>query len=284
VCTQKEIGEISDSQRFREAYLGAIYRHFGVLYRVIGYGENNTISVDLLPESDGDVVTEPVFWWHSSISELLRGERYGSAFECVYGKIDLYENFSGFKVIDRTTGQVRSEEERRESKVYRGVRAYWITLFEIPDGWEGGGIHSPRRPIDAIDLGVATGLEQMIRIGASFVVPCDRFDISTYSDDGEKRIVLYECIEGGIGIAEKVLERWRDVLKQGMRVAENCKCSDGCPACIISPFRSARSNNCAPKHEILNVAERILKHAEVGVTSYFDPNLHQWIETIEGGN
>ena len=46
---------------------------------------------------------------------------------------------------------------------------------------------------------------------------------------------VIESYPGGIGIAKKTLERWKDVLKTGFGIAEKCKCKTGCPNCIMPP-------------------------------------------------
>ena len=45
-----------------------------------------------------------------------------------------------------------------------------------------------------------------------------------------------------IGIANKVLERWRSVLEVGIGVAERCECLRGCPNCIVPPRSRDDSN------------------------------------------
>ena len=69
---------------------------------------------------------------------------------------------------------------------------------------------------------------------------CDRFDIgglsTNYHDDTqEATIFIYDGYEGGIGITEKAVDVFVELLKSTIDLLENCNCKSGCPACIYSP-------------------------------------------------
>ena len=69
---------------------------------------------------------------------------------------------------------------------------------------------------------------------------CDRFDIGGLStnyheDTQEATIFIYDGYEGGIGITEKAVDVFVDLLKSTIDLLENCGCKSGCPACIYSP-------------------------------------------------
>ncbi len=69
---------------------------------------------------------------------------------------------------------------------------------------------------------------------------CDRFDIGGLStnyheDTQEATIFIYDGYEGGIGICEKAVDVFVDLLKSTIDLLENCNCKRGCPACIYSP-------------------------------------------------
>ena len=68
-----------------------------------------------------------------------------------------------------------------------------------------------------------------------FSVPLDAHDIYPHAVAKEQKAYIIESYPGGIGIAKKVLERWRTVLEVGISVAERCECSMGCPNCIMPP-------------------------------------------------
>ena len=69
---------------------------------------------------------------------------------------------------------------------------------------------------------------------------CDRFDIGGLStnyheDTQEATIFIYDGYEGGIGICEKAVDVFVDLLKSTLDLLNNCNCQSGCPACIYSP-------------------------------------------------
>ncbi len=75
-------------------------------------------------------------------------------------------------------------------------------------------------------------VEHMLRVGAMFVIPADRFDTSTYSAGNELAIYYYENHPGGIGVAKKLLSVWQVALEKGIEIARNCDCRSACPNCI----------------------------------------------------
>ena len=69
---------------------------------------------------------------------------------------------------------------------------------------------------------------------------CDRFDIGGLStnfheDTQEATIFIYDGYEGGIGITEKAVDVFVDLLDSTIDLLNNCNCKKGCPSCIYSP-------------------------------------------------
>ena len=89
---------------------------------------------------------------------------------------------------------------------------------------------------------------------------CDRFDIGGLStnyheDTQEATIFIYDGYEGGIGICEKEVDVFVDLLKSTMDLLNNCGCKSGCPACIYSP---KCGNDNKPLHK--NATKYILEY------------------------
>ena len=89
---------------------------------------------------------------------------------------------------------------------------------------------------------------------------CDRFDIGGLStnyheDTQEATIFIYDGYEGGIGICEKAVDVFVDLLKSTMDLLNNCGCKSGCPACIYSP---KCGNDNKPLHK--NATKYILEY------------------------
>ena len=59
---------------------------------------------------------------------------------------------------------------------------------------------------------------------------------TNYHDDTqEATIFIYDGYEGGIGICEKAVDVFVDLLDSTIDLLNNCQCKKGCPACIYSP-------------------------------------------------
>ena len=89
---------------------------------------------------------------------------------------------------------------------------------------------------------------------------CDRFDIGGLStnyheDTQEATIFIYDGYEGGIGICEKAVDVFVDLLKSTLDLLNNCNCQSGCPACIYSP---KCGNDNKPLHK--NATKYILEY------------------------
>ena len=89
---------------------------------------------------------------------------------------------------------------------------------------------------------------------------CDRFDIGGLStnyheDTQEATIFIYDGYEGGIGICEKAVDVFVELLKSTMDLLNNCGCKSGCPACIYSP---KCGNDNKPLHK--NATKYILEY------------------------
>lgn len=106
------------------------------------------------------------------------------------------------------------------------IHAFWIN---VPEN-------------DATTAGIGA-LEHMIRVGAMFVIPADRFDTSTFSRTGsDSAAFYYENYAGGIGVAKKLFEVWQTALEKGVEIARACSCRLGCQNCI-EPAKSYNMSN-----------------------------------------
>ena len=108
-------------------------------------------------------------------------------------------------------------------------------------------------------------LEHLIRVGAMFVIPADRFDTSTWSKTKDGVMAYYyENYRGGIGVARKLYEVWPEALRKGMEVADNCNCRSGCQNCIEPAKSWSISNTDIDKRAGLALADRLLAAQRVG--------------------
>ncbi|MGQ9775556.1 Zn-binding domain-containing protein, partial [Chloroflexus sp.] len=229
-------------------------------YRVAAHAANKVVLEDANPHFR----TEGNFWTVIQKDEVLSGIRYAESLATYYGRLTVFENFGGFKLIDTRTGDVILEERSQIARPLN-VRGFWIELAD------------PLLLGAGTNVGDLFGLEQLLRIGAPFVVPCDRHDLGTHTTlKHTPSVYLYETVPGGIGVAEKALEVWPQVIETAISIAERCACNHGCPSCLVPP-RLPPGFAEPKKQSAIAVARRLLHIASNSTREQFDPRRHAWI-------
>ena len=217
----EELGQISTIRRFREAYIGAVFTFFGKKYRV----HSHEVDAVVLTDVDPHLKTEAGFYTVLTTRDIFDGYGYGE-FEIHYGSLNMVMNFTGYKLVDERSGEAIDAGGTGEAHYENDLHAFWINVPERDETLTGIG-----------------ALEHLIRVGAMFVIPADRFDASTHSKAGnEPTASYYENYSGGIGVAKKLFEVWPTALQKGMEVAESCRCRSGCANCI-EPAKSYNISN-----------------------------------------
>lgn len=245
------IGTMSDYQQFREASEDAIYFHGGDAYRVIsvttkrnGPGE---VELDEVEESERYLRTNPKVSATLSNEEPNQGYRWKSddvTVDVFYGQVTVTERIHLIEEIDERTNARRRAWQPNRASFYWDAEAFWVK-FERNVG---------AKPDDVL------ALEQMLRIGTLFAILADEHDIVTQATGAGGSAYIVESYEGGIGIATQLLTRWKEVLKKGMEIAEECPCVQGCPNCIVPPRMRDQPN----KQGGLVLAYEILMATEPG--------------------
>ena len=240
----EELGQISAIRRFREAYIGAIFPFFGRKYQVHSHEERAVILVDV----DQNLKTEPGFFTiPPNITNVFDGYSYGDI-EVFYGSLNIGMNFTGYRLVDERSGEIKDSGGSNEAHYENNLHSFWIQV--------------PQSKVAAAGIGA---LEHMIRVGAMFVIPVDRFDTSTYSKIGDPSTAFcYENYSGGIGVARKLFQVWQIALEKGIDIASNCDCASGCPNCI-EPAKSWNiSNEAIDKKLGITLASMLLELAHEG--------------------
>jgi ATP-dependent helicase YprA (DUF1998 family) len=217
----EELGQISAMRRFREAYIGAIFPFFGQKYRVHSHEEKAVVLAD----AEANLRTDAGFFTVLSQNDIFDGHGYGDV-EALYGSLNIVTNFTGYKLVEESSGEVKGEGGSPDALFMNNIHAFWI--------------NAPENAMAAAGIGA---VEHMIRVGAMFVIPADRFDTSTYSRTGDEPAAFYyENYRGGIGMAKKLFEVWPTALAKGREIARSCTCRLGCQNCI-EPAKSYDISN-----------------------------------------
>ncbi len=244
----EELGQISVMRRFREAYIGAVFTFFGKKYRVHSHEADAVVLTDVDPH----LKTEAGFFTALTTKDIYDGRGYGR-FAVYYGSLNVVMNFTGYKLVDERSGEPIDKGGGGEAHYENNLHAFWINAWQNDDARAGIG-----------------ALEHLIRVGAMFVIPADRFDTSTHSKaGGEPTASYYENYSGGIGVARKLFEVWPRALQKGIEVAENCPCRSGCSNCI-EPAKSYNiSNTAIEKTRGVALANELLASFERGPDHQF---------------
>ena len=245
----ESVGQVSAIRRFKEAYIGAIFTFFGRKYVVRAHEEGSVVLAD----TEQHLKTEARFFTIVTTNEIFEGVGYGDL-EVYYGSLTVVTNFTGYRVVDERSGEVTGEGSGDTAHYQNNLHALWINV--LPDE-------------DALS-GIAA-LEHLIRVGAMFVIPADRFDTSTYSKSRDEPVVFYyENYSGGIGVAKKLYGVWETALGKGIQIAEECGCRRGCQYCI-EPAKSYNiSNENIDKESGIRLARGLLMSAQFGADHRFD--------------
>ena len=144
----------------------------------------------------------------------------GAVITAFFGKVLITEALNSIEEVDERTGEVQDRwRPGTNSAKFDNAHAFWV---------------QDETPSNIAAIGT-TALQQLLRVGALFSIPLDAHDIFPHAVAKDQKAYIVESYPGGIGIARKAFERWRNILNVGIDVAENCKCSKGCPNCIVPP-------------------------------------------------
>lgn len=239
-----EIGTMSGHQQFREAYLRAIYMHGGRSFRVKEVTLTGSSGGEILLESaDSSLRTRASTFTFVQEQEIFAGWRWvadDTDVTAFHGKVLITESLNSVQEVNDRTGDVLDQwAPQSNSAQFSNAHAFWI---------------QEQRPTD-VSAAAINAFQQLLRIGALFTVPLDAHDIFSHAVAKEQKAYIVESYPGGIGIAKKVLERWRGVLEVGARIAAACDCAAGCPNCLVPP----RATDDMDKVGALEFAAKVLE-------------------------
>ena len=219
------------SQVYREAHDGAILINKG-----------DTYVVDSVSLSRGFVnVTKKTVDYHTmvlnqtdiSIKKKLSKTKYGNL-TIHFGELTVSEDYFKYKKMQFS----------------KSIGTYPLDLPPLKFNTKGLWFTIPKSVKDTLEdmfpneeevfAGVLHGAEHALIGLFPLHTMCDRFDIGGLStnyheDTQEATIFIYDGYEGGIGICEKAVDVFVDLLKSTLDLLNNCNCQSGCPACIYSP-------------------------------------------------
>ena len=84
------------------------------------------------------------------------------------------------------------------------------------------------------------GLGYVLRNLAPLYLMCDPGDIEVVAESRSPlhrapTIVIYERVAAGVGFSQRLFEMGQTLLTAALELVSDCRCRDGCPACVGPP-------------------------------------------------
>ena len=195
------------------------------------------------PNPDADYLRTDAFFLKTlNIQEVFQGFRWNGRIANHLGRVNLYEALNQVSLVDERSDQVVNRFNPQGHAKSSTTHAFWVDLNKLEDIEDEG----------------LEAFEQLLRIGSMFTIPADLHDTTTYSDKKQnKQVYLIENYPGGIGIVKKAFKQLHKILETGMKIARACKCTKGCPNCIIPP-RNYSDGDALDKKKGIELAELVI--------------------------
>ncbi|MHA1974955.1 MAG: Zn-binding domain-containing protein [Candidatus Hodarchaeales archaeon] len=217
---------LSIPQAYREAHEGAILIHQGETYYIerIDWEKGKAFASQM----DVDYYTEAQSTSEVQVLDIIRTGNL--KFPLYYGSVKVKEHYHSYKI--KTYDEVLDVKPLDLPPLEFETKALW---FEIPG-------HIVDYIIEE-DLDLAGGIHALehatIALSPMYAM-CDRWDIggtsyTVYPTDNKTKIFIYDGFPGGIGITEKLFEKFSELLIAVLKLIKECPCQTGCPSCIQSP-------------------------------------------------
>lgn len=274
ICNGEILETMDRTQAYREAHKGAVLLHQGETYIVEDLDFKNS-AVQVI-KKNVDYHTEAMKIVDITILKKIKEKEIGN-FAVSFGDVEVNEQYVGYKIMkyDEVIGMERLDLPLLNFK----TMGFW---FIVPEGtkekiWEerkkNKDIKEKLKDRSEEDLkrevfaGGLHGIEHAMIGIMPFHVMCDRWDIGGVStpdhpNTNKPTVFIYDGFEGGIGLAEKAFELITEIVKMTYELVRDCKCEDGCPACIYSP-KCGNENKPLDKKGTILILKELLRNMGV---------------------
>jgi DEAD/DEAH box helicase domain-containing protein len=224
----------------------AIYQHEGEQYQVEKLDFENHKA--FVRKVEPDYFTTALTYRTVSVIEPRDGGRIGHAI-AGFGDVKVIEKVTGYKKIKFFTHENAGYGDVHLPEMQMHTTSFWLT---VPEAILAQLPHPRATLIDGL-RGLGAALET---VSALFLM-CDPRDIGQTLGDGgqeggddvpavppgrdphagrtgqfEPTVFLFDALPGGVGLAERIYERGRELCWAAGRLIRSCGCPAGCPACV----------------------------------------------------
>ncbi len=225
----------------------AIYLHSGRVYQSIKLDlENKEALVQKLPE-DIPFYTRPLYTTDIVDYEILEERASSRGIPLAYAKATIsiiVEGYALYSIFE--SSKPTSIEYLDEPVLYTYTTRALFIKYPYINEWD---IMDNAEAFHAIEHTLISAARPVCGAGLS-----ELGGISYPSGD----IVIYDSAPGGSGLAKLLFERFEKAEEIAYDIVSGCKCEDGCPRCIYSPY-CGNNNKILSRKKALYVLKNVLK-------------------------
>jgi DEAD/DEAH box helicase domain-containing protein len=208
---------------------GAIYGHQGDTYHVERFDWDGRRAY--VRKVDCDYYTEAEAEVEVRVTHEDGRAEFGD-FAATSGTVLVTTLVPMFKKIRYYTGENVGAGEIRLPAEQMGTGACWIDVGER--------LASEMRIMEGGRSQALRGVASLLRAVAPVFLRCDRGDLRVHAEARAAltdlpRIVAYDRVPGGVGLAEGVHVALRQIVRAMREIVETCRCAKGCPGCVGPP-------------------------------------------------
>lgn len=228
-CGDSLIATASGRRAYMENFPGAIYMHRGASF-IIKSVDRAKKDIKAEPFT-GNYYTMPVTDKNTVVEKNIMSKQESGMASSFCG-LKVTELLTGYTQISGRTGEKIADLPLEETPIQFSTKGMYVL---IPDS-----IKKEITDAEMDFMGSIHAFEHaMISIVPTFYL-ASRDDIGGISYPyhpqlGSSAVFMYDGYPGGIGINERVYERFDEVVERTLDLVKNCECESGCPACIYSP-------------------------------------------------
>ena len=216
------IGEIDIFAAQTLVHEDAIYIHESIQYHVdrLDWDERKAyvrrVDVDHYTDADRAVTLKP-------LEEFARAPVPGG--ELAHGEVMVSSLVSMFKKLKFGTDENLGWGPVHLPEIELQTTACWVMPGRAAEGWR-------RADLDVALIGAGRAMQAV----AAVLLMVDPRDLGLVSQVRSPHyqtptIYLYEAVPGGVGLAERLYERYGELVQGATDLIAACDCQAGCPAC-----------------------------------------------------
>ena len=224
----------------------AIYLHGGKVYQSIMIDPGKRIArVRRLPD-DTPLYTRPLYTTDLIDYDIVRERISTRGIPLAYARVTISINVEGYAVYSIFESNRPAAIEYLDRPVVYTYRTRALLLkYPYINEWD---LMGNAEAFHAIEHTIISAARPVCGAGLG-----DLGGISYPSGD----IVIYDSAVGGSGLASLLFDRFEKAEELAYKIMEDCRCDDGCPRCIYSPY-CGNNNKILSRRKALYVLGRVI--------------------------